>query len=572
ALPICVTYGASRFVTVGALGKLQTSEDGTNWVSRTVPTSNELLAVAYGGRRFVAVGTAGTVLYSDDGITWNARLSKAVDNLQGVAFGNEQYIVVGTNGVILSSPRSGSYTPEPPIFTSAPSASALAGFPFQYQITVLNSASAFTESGLPAGLVLNATNGLISGIPGVSGSFPISLTASNGGGVANFLLSLQLTKQAQTISFASLPNRYMTNPPFLLSATANPSGLPVSFAVTGPATLAANWLTLVSTGLVSVRASQPGDAIWAAAPEVTSSFQVYLTPQSVTLQSTITNRFVDVPATLAATANSGLPVSYYVVDGVGVALINGTNVTFTGPGNVRIAAIQAGNNLWAPATNFWNFTVNQRTQTIAIRTFEQPYNIEVFGPETGSIPNLFLGAPPILILASASSGLPVSLVQTQGVSALSGNFFTPQSAGMVTIQAIQSGNSVWAPLTNTQSFMVVGTNKWNPTYSRTTRNLKSVAFGSGIFVAVGESGAILVSDSTRINTYFGINWFQSATNSNESVASVTYAGGWFNAVSQVDSPTDSIYLLRSTNGFTWADTVLESTPYSTRALWPYDIA
>ena len=61
--------------------------------------------------------------------------------------------------------------------------------------------------------------------------------------------------------------------PFPLTATAD-SGLPVSFSVTGPATLSGNMLTLTGWGTVTVTAAQPGNNTYSAAADVARSFVV----------------------------------------------------------------------------------------------------------------------------------------------------------------------------------------------------------------------------------------------------------------------------------------------------------
>ena len=81
--------------------------------------------------------------------------------------------------------------------------------------------------------------------------------------------------QAQTISFAPLPNREATDGPFSIGATAS-SGLPVDLYITGgPATLSGNTVTLLGVpGPVSVAAVQSGNASYAPATPVFQSFQV----------------------------------------------------------------------------------------------------------------------------------------------------------------------------------------------------------------------------------------------------------------------------------------------------------
>gem|GEM_PF-1244248 len=100
---------------------------------------------------------------------------------------------------------------------------------------------------------------LVGNLLGTLGSNPATLTVG------------QLT---QTITFASPADRGFTPSPISLSATAS-SGLPVSFSVVlGPATASGTSLTLSGTGLVTVRASQAGDATYAAATPVDRSFTV----------------------------------------------------------------------------------------------------------------------------------------------------------------------------------------------------------------------------------------------------------------------------------------------------------
>ncbi len=100
------------------------------------------------------------------------------------------------------------------------------------------------------------------------------------------LLELSSTPVAQTITFAPLPPRLTTSASFDLTATAS-SGLPVSFTlVTGPATLDGSTLSLTgTTGVVSIRASQPGSAVYLPAPDVVRSFFVGTSQQFAKVSS-----------------------------------------------------------------------------------------------------------------------------------------------------------------------------------------------------------------------------------------------------------------------------------------------
>ena len=87
---------------------------------------------------------------------------------------------------------------------------------------------------------------------------------------------------AQSISLAGSGDRQSDSEPFVLPAVAS-SGLPVSLAIiSGPALLTGNTLTLTGgVGMVSIRATQPGNGIYAAAPDVATSFRVKAAPVNV---------------------------------------------------------------------------------------------------------------------------------------------------------------------------------------------------------------------------------------------------------------------------------------------------
>ncbi len=81
-------------------------------------------------------------------------------------------------------------------------------------------------------------------------------------------------KLEQTITFDPIPERTLNDGSIVLGATAS-SGLPVSYSiVSGPATLNGNKVTITSAGIVSIKASQAGNATYLAAPDVIRTFTV----------------------------------------------------------------------------------------------------------------------------------------------------------------------------------------------------------------------------------------------------------------------------------------------------------
>lgn len=83
-------------------------------------------------------------------------------------------------------------TTAPTAVTSALTAVAFVGQAFTYTITGANSPGAYTASGLPSGLSLNATSGVIIGTPNIASNYQVMLTASNAIGVAASVLLLQV--------------------------------------------------------------------------------------------------------------------------------------------------------------------------------------------------------------------------------------------------------------------------------------------------------------------------------------------------------------------------------------------
>jgi hypothetical protein len=80
----------------------------------------------------------------------------------------------------------------------------------------------------------------------------------------------------QTIAFP-FPGAQLVGTPLTLAATAS-SGLPVSFTASGSCTVSNGVATFAAAGDCSILASQPGNATYAAAPQVQQTFPALLQP------------------------------------------------------------------------------------------------------------------------------------------------------------------------------------------------------------------------------------------------------------------------------------------------------
>jgi hypothetical protein len=87
-----------------------------------------------------------------------------------------------------------------PFIISSLANSGMQGQPFAYTIITSNTTALFTAAPLPAGLNLNAGNGVISGVPLVSGSFPVTIGAVNQFGSDSQTLALNLASAIPVIT------------------------------------------------------------------------------------------------------------------------------------------------------------------------------------------------------------------------------------------------------------------------------------------------------------------------------------------------------------------------------------
>ena len=109
-----------------------------------------------------------------------------------------------------------------PVITSATSASITAGTTFSYQITATNSPTDYAATGLPAGLSVNTTTGLISGTPTAAGTSAVTLSAKNSSGTGSAILTLTIVQPSNpspTLSTLSPASAVAGNAAFSLSVS-----------------------------------------------------------------------------------------------------------------------------------------------------------------------------------------------------------------------------------------------------------------------------------------------------------------------------------------------------------------
>ncbi len=239
--------------------------------------------------------------------------------------------------------------------------------------------NATATSGLPVSFSVLSGPATISGnTVTITGAGTVTIRASQAGN-ANFNpapnvdRSFTVAKANQTITFDQPANHTFGDAQFFLSASAT-SSLNVSFSViSGPAILSGNGVTVTGVGLVTIQASQAGNANFNGAPPLQRTFTVSKANQTITFGALPNKAFGDPSFILNATASSGLFVTYTVVSGN--ATINVDTVTLTGIGPVTIRADQAGDSKFNAAPSVQqSFTVAKGQASIILAGFVQIFN------------------------------------------------------------------------------------------------------------------------------------------------------------------------------------------------------
>ena len=137
------------------------------------------------------------------------------------------------------------------------------------------------------------------------------------------------------------------------------------------------------------------------------------------------------------------------VDGAGVAT---TSVNTLGAGTYNITAVYSGSPYYASSTSATVVETVKNTQSIAFPSPQTPVS---------------LGIGPILLSATATSGLPVSFSVLSGPGTINGNLLTLTGLGNVIVAADQAGNANYSSAPQVTRTVVVTGRAVNLTVSAT---------------------------------------------------------------------------------------------------------
>jgi len=364
-------------------------------------------------------------------------------------------------------------------------------------VTLANLTTAYTGNPLtptvstdPAGLPTTLTFDGASTSPTEAGSYTVvaTVTAANYTGTATGTFTI--SPADQSIDFPQPPNVTTDIGSLSLHATAT-SGLPVTFSlVSGPATLTGNTLLLNGTGVITIRADQPGNTNYNPAPSVERSFTVMPANATVTLGD-LTATYDGAPKPVTATTDpAGLDVtityngastppidagtysvtatvttSGYAGSATGTLVINpaaadisldGLSAVYDGaPKPVTATTDPAG----LPVAITYNGSPSAPVDAGAYAVVATVVDANYAGSATGSLviakspqtidfpqpPDATFAQGSVTLSASASSGLPVTFTLISGPASISGNRIEFQDTGAITVAANQTGDDNFEP-------------------------------------------------------------------------------------------------------------------------------
>jgi len=316
-----LTMGSGGVFTMGSGGTLALGSGGTFALG-----SGGTLALGSGGT--LALGSGGTLKMGGGGVMEEMTYETANS-------------VVRPPSEVTKTPIAGGGLR---IDWQPPSFGVVAAYAVYYSVGTNAPVLVGTVSGTPPQTTFTVTSPVADAVYFVTTTVADSETGSRSSPPSD----PAVLKYDQTIAFGVLPDKLHSEPEFTVSATANPSGLAVSFSAAGDCTLSGDRVSLTSVGSCTITASQPGDQEYNPAPNVSRTFEILerKKDQTISFFALPDRTYGDPDFAVSATASSGLPVSFA---GAGNCTVTGETVHLTGAGSCTVTASQEGNNVYEPA-------------------------------------------------------------------------------------------------------------------------------------------------------------------------------------------------------------------------------
>jgi len=196
-----------KFTTAGGLSRVLLARFATATpVSQTLSVSSDQSTVSWTRTGSAPALSSVTFAESTDGTHWtNFGQASTTDGItwqiSGIPAAGTSLFEVRATGVSLSSQYSSAglvqsiYTIDAlasPYINSNSAVTSAAGASFAFTVTATASPTLFVATGLPPGLSINSSTGIITGTPTTPGTYTVGLKVSNAGGIATSTLTITI--------------------------------------------------------------------------------------------------------------------------------------------------------------------------------------------------------------------------------------------------------------------------------------------------------------------------------------------------------------------------------------------
>lgn len=189
-----IAAGAYHGVGLRRDGTVVCWGDNTHGQCNLPPGLTDVVAISAGAYHSLALKSDGTVVAWGRNDVGQATVPATFTKAVAISAAESE------SGVVYAAPDSVSE----PLVCTPTAAIAGIGHPFHFNILAKGSPTAFSARGLPAGLTVNATTGVISGSPTQFGEFRVALEATNAKGTGLEQLSLSVLPPTPLYSWNSL--------------------------------------------------------------------------------------------------------------------------------------------------------------------------------------------------------------------------------------------------------------------------------------------------------------------------------------------------------------------------------
>jgi hypothetical protein len=190
--------------------------------------------------------------------------------------------------------------PAAPVVSSSASASGTTGSAFTYTITATNNPTSYGATGLPPGVSVNSSTGIISGTPTSAGTYSTTVSATNGGGTGTKVIIISINPAAPVVSSSASASGTTgsaftytitaTNNPTSYGATGLPPGLSLNSStgvITGMPTTAGTYIATVSAANAGGTGSKAVTITIIAAGDPAGVITCYRTPGTITVNGNL---------------------------------------------------------------------------------------------------------------------------------------------------------------------------------------------------------------------------------------------------------------------------------------------